>query len=314
MAMIEEGLNFPRKPRSLQEFGAAIRRRREAMGMTLDDVAKKTGISKPYLSNIETARAPGPPLEEKLRKLATALQCGAEVLLAAADWLRTPESVRKVVRAMAAGQGNEAPIRGDGAVDLDAILRREKPASHGRERSAGEMGEIPLRAVPMINRVQAGRPTDFTDLDYPVGVADDYVPVPEMPGSPVKSAFALRVEGDSMEPDYREGDILIVGPGEAMDRDDCVVRLGDGANYATTFKRIFFVRTAAGDGEEVVAVRLVALNAKYAERVVPLAEVSGIYPLLYRLMPAKRGERAAGAAVPSADRQSFTSPLSIEHD
>src|SRR4051812_40348866 len=53
------------RPASLASFGAALRRRREGLGLTLDALARATGISKPYLSNIETARAPGPPSEEK---------------------------------------------------------------------------------------------------------------------------------------------------------------------------------------------------------------------------------------------------------
>ena len=43
------------RPGSLAGWGAAIRRRAGEMGLTLDDVADATGISKPYLSNIETA-------------------------------------------------------------------------------------------------------------------------------------------------------------------------------------------------------------------------------------------------------------------
>ena len=34
------------------------------------------------------------------------------------------------------------------------------------------------KAVPIINRVAAGYPMEFTDLGYPVGVADDYISMP----------------------------------------------------------------------------------------------------------------------------------------
>ena len=88
---------FETRPTDLRAFGRALRAARQAAGegpMTLDRLAAATGISKPYLSNIETARAPGPPSEEKLRRLARALAIDAPALLAAADWLRTPAAVR----------------------------------------------------------------------------------------------------------------------------------------------------------------------------------------------------------------------------
>ena len=243
--------------------------------MTLDQVAATTGISKPYLSNIETGRTPGPPSEGKLEVLAKALGWSAGDLLAAADWLRTPESVRKALRA---ADAEGMPRRGDGAIDLDQLVG-------GEMRS--EEREIGVRMVPVINRVAAGKPAEYTDLDYPAGVAEEYVPAPDLPGVPVKSAFALRVTGDSMSPEYAEGEILIVGPGEVRDGEDCVVRLGRGENFSTTFKRVFFVR----DAEGVQRIRLVALNPKYEERVVAAEEVTGVYPVMYRMTAVKRAEK-----------------------
>jgi len=322
------------RPRSLGELGGWLRRRREELGLTLDDLAGKTGISKPYLSNIETARAPGPPLEEKLRRVAGALGLDEGELAAAGDWLRTPESVRRMV-------AGEWMRRKDGTIDLDAgfggeadggrkhvghAQRGPYPAGHGtpksdayaaglrpRQSAASWEGPLPVREVPVINKVAAGKASEFGDMNYPAGVADEYVPAPDLPGASVKSAFALKVSGDSMMPEYAEGEIIIVGPGEAMDGDDCVVRLGEGENFATTFKRVFFVRDAGmGGGGEVTGVRMVALNPKYAERVVRLEEVSGVYPLMYRMLPAKRGvrdERGKGEEV-----REITQRVSIEHD
>jgi SOS-response transcriptional repressor LexA len=139
--------------------------------------------------------------------------------------------------------------------------------------------------VPLINRVAAGGPAEFTDLGYPAGVADQYIPVPDLPATPVSAAFALKVIGDSMVPDYSDGEIIIVGPGEPRDGDDCVVRLGELLNFATTFKRIYFVHDDQG---QAVAVRLAPINPAHAERTVPLEQVTGIYPLLYRLVPGRK--------------------------
>ena len=61
----------------MDTMGAKIRRQRRRLGLTLDDLAAKTGISKPYLSLIETGRVNNPPSDEKLRKLERTLGFGA---------------------------------------------------------------------------------------------------------------------------------------------------------------------------------------------------------------------------------------------
>ena len=267
------------RPLSLSSWGATLRRQRESLHLTLDQLAAKTAISKPYLSNIETARAPGPPSEQKLRRLAKALQIDAQSLLAGADFLRAPESIRKLLTAQ------ERPRRPDGTVDLDQLV---PPAP--AQRPANATDSMALRPVPLINRVAAGKASEFTDLSYPTGVADQYIHLPDLPDAPAATAFALRILGDSMAPDYREGEVIVVGPGDPRDGDDCVVRLGESENFATTFQRIFFVRDDKGDPS---AVRLVPLNRTHPERQIDLTEISGIYPLLYRLVPRRTSKPAA---------------------
>lgn len=62
-------------------FGDTVRHRRRQAGFTLDDLASKTGISKPYLSLIETHRC-RPPTPEKLSRIADALDMDADEMLA----------------------------------------------------------------------------------------------------------------------------------------------------------------------------------------------------------------------------------------
>jgi len=269
------------RPAHLKAFGRALRAARGEAGMTLDGLAEATGISKSYLAHIETARAPGAPSEAKLRAIARALGVEARELLEAGDWLRTPASVRK---AIARG---EAPRRGDGAIDLDKVMGKEEV----NKSRYGDM--MPAMRVPLINRVAAGAAGEFGDLSYPAGVADAYVAAPDLPELPAAGLFAVKVLGDSMMPEYREGEVIIVGPGEARDGEDCVVRLGEAENFATTFKRVFFER---GEDGEVVGMRLVPLNPAHAERRVGLEEVTGVYPMEYRLVPRRGEARAAGKA------------------
>ncbi|CAM5414916.1 hypothetical protein SALBM311S_12775 [Streptomyces alboniger] len=63
--------------------GAAVRRRRRALELTLAVVAERSGLSVPFLSQIENERAR--PSQTSLEKVADALRTTAVELLAAAD-------------------------------------------------------------------------------------------------------------------------------------------------------------------------------------------------------------------------------------
>jgi len=127
------------------------------------------------------------------------------------------------------------------------------------------------RSVPVINRVAAGYPADFTDLDYPTRVADEYVSVPDIADP---QAFAARVVGESMLPDYRPGDLVVFSPQlSATDGADCFVRLLP--DHESTFKRVYLP-----DEEHA---RLQPINPAYAARTVRRDAISGMYPAVYRI-------------------------------
>jgi SOS-response transcriptional repressor LexA len=121
------------------------------------------------------------------------------------------------------------------------------------------------RLVPVINKVAAGYPAEFNDLDYPVGVADDYVRCPDLHDP---NAFAVRVVGDSMEPKFVEGDIVVFSPAaEVHNGDDCFVRFQ--MPHETTFKRVFF---EADDKS-----RLQPRNESYSPSIVEGKRINGVY-------------------------------------
>ncbi|MFE9254988.1 helix-turn-helix domain-containing protein [Streptomyces sp. NPDC006879] len=72
--------------------GAAVRRRRRAMKFTLAAVAARSGLSVPFLSQIENERAR--PSIRSLERVADALETTAVELLAASDSTRTVDLVR----------------------------------------------------------------------------------------------------------------------------------------------------------------------------------------------------------------------------
>lgn len=74
--------------------------------------------------------------------------------------------------------------------------------------------------IPLIGSAQAGDRGYFDDAGYPCGGGWDEIPFPEMGDA---NAYALEVSGDSMEPLYRDGDIVIVSPAASVRRGDRVV-------------------------------------------------------------------------------------------
>ena len=78
----------------------------------------------------------------------------------------------------------------------------------------------PARRVPLIGLAQAGGDGFFDDGGYPVGGGWDEVSLPEIADP---NAYALEISGDSMEPVFRDGDMVIVSPSAPIRRGDRVV-------------------------------------------------------------------------------------------
>jgi phage repressor protein C with HTH and peptisase S24 domain len=78
----------------------------------------------------------------------------------------------------------------------------------------------PARRIPLIGLAQAGGEGFFDDGGYPVGGGWDEVSLPEIADP---NAYALEISGDSMEPVFRDGDMVIVSPSAPIRRGDRVV-------------------------------------------------------------------------------------------
>ena len=250
----------------VMSLGQIIRKKREQLNLTLDEVSSRVGFSKPYLSTIETGKVKNPPSDELLTKLEKTLEFEPGLLLHIAHLEQLPPDIRQEYESSEAENQkwrqfikNLINAKGD-PNQLDTLLSKSR--LHTEEDS------LPLsagRLVPVINEVAAGYPSDFNDLDYPVGIADDYVRCPDLHDP---NAFAVRVVGDSMEPKFCEGDIVIFSPAtEVHNGDDCFIRLA--IPHETAFKRAFF--------EPNNQVRLQPRNEKYSPITIDGKRINGLY-------------------------------------
>jgi phage repressor protein C with HTH and peptisase S24 domain len=166
-------------------------------------------------------------------------------------------------------------------LDPTTFNRSKRQAPDGKPRSltaagaswdefaaliAGEAGSAG-RAVPIVGMARAGADGFFDESGFPVG-AEETV---RFPGLGEDRVYALEIAGDSMEPTYRAGDVVIVQPGAAVRRGDRVV-----------------VRTRAGEVMAKVLgrrndqmVELVSLNTAHAPREIASTDVDWIARIVW---------------------------------
>jgi transcriptional regulator with XRE-family HTH domain len=282
-------------------LGERLRAARRRAGLTLQELAERTGCTKGYVSQIENGRRGSAPSRALLERFESALGLPGAALTALADWLATPEPVKRqmermrhsqsqakaaanALRAMVGAGGLDEAFRSgelhtlvrrlsDASDDVEAGKPAKRPSAVLRAAAGIERLSVLPSQVPVINKVAAGYPTEFTDLGYPARIADEYVSVP---GVTDPDAFAARVCGESMLPDYREGDLVVFSPlADTTPGSDCFVRLE--RDDETTFKRVFF-ETGEGGAE---LIRLQPLNAKFAAKVVDREAVAGMYKAVF---------------------------------
>ncbi|MBL4747317.1 MAG: helix-turn-helix transcriptional regulator [Magnetovibrio sp.] len=95
--------------------------------------------------------------------------------------------------------------------------------------------KAPPRNIPLIGLAQAGADGYFDDAGYPTRGCWDEI---SFPGTTDHHAFALEISGDSMDPVFRDGDIVIVSPEESVRRGDrVVVKTTGGEVMAKVLKR-----------------------------------------------------------------------------
>ena len=125
------------------------------------------------------------------------------------------------------------------------------------------------RAVPLIGLAQAGSGGYFDDDGgFPVGKGWDEIPFPAVND---ENAYALEISGNSMEPVYRDGTVIVVSPAASIRRGDRVaVKTKEGEVMVKELKR----RTSK-------SVELRSINPEHAERSLPVRDVLWIARIVW---------------------------------
>lgn len=154
---------------------------------------------------------------------------------------------------------------------LDAVgapLERLTELITGNAVAPRRASAAPQRRIPLIGLAQAGAEGYFDDAGYPVGGSWDEIDLPSVADP---HAYAVEISGDSMEPVYRDGDIVIVSPAAPTRRGDrVVVRTNEGEVLAKELVR----RSAR-------RIELASLNPAFPDRGFDIDEVNWIARIIW---------------------------------
>jgi phage repressor protein C with HTH and peptisase S24 domain len=171
--------------------------------------------------------------------------------------LRWPstESISKVLEATGASLG-----------EFTAFL---DPNGYG---SGLPQGSFPPQqsAIPLLGFAQAGAGGFFDDGGFPAGQGWDVVDFPAAPDRKT-GCYALEVQGESMMPLYRDGDVLIVEPGAQVRRGDrVVVKTREGEVMAKVLQR-----------QTSRTIELLSLNPDHPNRIFELGDVDWMARIIW---------------------------------
>ncbi len=122
--------------------------------------------------------------------------------------------------------------------------------------------------VPLLGLAQAGAGGFFDSAGFPAGQGWDEI---ALPAPTDQGIYALEVQGDSMEPVYREGDRIVVAPTEQVRRGDrIVVRTRDGEVMAKVLAR-----------QTATQVELHSINPAYPPRILDLRDIEWMARIIW---------------------------------
>jgi phage repressor protein C with HTH and peptisase S24 domain len=124
------------------------------------------------------------------------------------------------------------------------------------------------RGVPLLGFAEAGAGGYFDDGGFPAGAGWDEI---AFPGVADEHAYALEVSGQSMEPAYRDGDVILISPAAPIRRGDrVVVKTKAGEVMAKELKR-----------QTAKSIELKSLNAAHPDRTIAMSDVLWIARILW---------------------------------
>ncbi len=283
-----------------------IRQRRKELGLSAEDLAEALGVSRATIYRYESAvteKLPSSVLEPLARALLTtpadlmgwknAVAPAPTFFAAAFDrlclaWGKTPEQVERDT-----GLSHERLLRLRRSEALPTAEEVEQLASYfsvpprllaPQEDSGGKAEEgnvlpyVPepehARSIPVLGKVPAGMPIEAVEEVI------ERIPLSGGFARDGEEYFGLLVTGDSMVPEYLDGDVVIIRVQPTADTGDDVVAYIGGAD--ATLKRIAITGTG---------IELRPLNPSYQTRSFTNAQVESLPIVIAGIVVEQRRRR-----------------------
>ena len=198
-------------------FGTRMRERREALGLKQSELGELLGITGSAIGNYE--KGVSSPKADILYRIFDVLRCDANYLFQ--DEMQVLREDKFSVTEIAIIKKYRAlDEHGTKAVDSILDIEYERCCRQTAEASATTQRVIPFSRIPA--SAGLGEWLDSENMD-----------MIEIPDSPeYRSAdFAVTISGDSMEPTYYDGDIVLVREQDVINIGDIGVFIIDGQGY-----------------------------------------------------------------------------------
>ncbi len=125
--------------------------------------------------------------------------------------------------------------------------------------------------IPVIGFAQAGSQGFFDEEGYPKGGNWNEVRFPDYNASNEDGCYALEISGDSMEPLYRDGDVLVVSPkAKLRNGDRVVIKTTDGEVMAKELVK-----------QNTSHVEIRSLNPEHSNRKIPANDIVWIGRIIW---------------------------------
>ena len=215
-------------------IGEKIRLRREQLGLSQSELAKRIGVTQGSIGNYENGVSN--PKMELLPRLFEALNTDANFLFGETGKLQKMEFTYSETIMIE----NYRCLDDYGKKAVNDLLKTEYERCTAKADD-DETDESFIEIRHSYYKVSAGHGFDLDDGDN-----WETIKIPDTPEAQ-RADFALTIKGDSMEPVYRDGDIVLVKEQDTVNVGEIGIFIVDNAGY---------IKKYGGD-------RLISLNAKY---------------------------------------------------
>ena len=244
-------------------IGEKIRQYRLANGWTQQELGAKIGISKNAIGNYEKGFRS--PKKNTMFDLAKAFSISIDDLFPPVQ-KPSPSDIQTIYDKL------EPPRQGK----VLTFAERQLKEQNEEETKINEVSEkvIDLYQVEVVSETAAA-----CGFNYGFGYDDTDRETIEVDEQPPRHDIATKVSGDSMQPDYQDGDILyLVDKGlTTYNGDLAVIAYGD----RSYFKKIY---------TENGRLRLVSLNDKYEDIILDFPPAEDTHIKIYAVVGVYRGE------------------------